>query len=54
MPYYKICHHRPADVICKCGKIIKHSNMTKHILTTEHIEGLIGRENIEIADHYKY
>ena len=53
MPY-KISKCKPADVICQCGDIVKWCNMSKHILTTEHIEGLVGRENIEIVDHYKY
>ena len=54
MPHYKISQHKPADVICECGDIVKWSDMPKHILTTEHIEGLVGHEYIEIADHYKY
>jgi hypothetical protein len=54
MPHYKISKCKPADVICECGDIVKWSDMPKHILTTEHIEGLVGREYIEIADHYKY
>lgn len=54
MPHYKISQFKPVHVICKCGEVIKHCDMPKHILTTEHIEGLIGRENIEIVDHYKY
>ena len=54
MPYYKICHHRPADVICKCGAIVKHRDMPKHLLTAEHAREMVGRENIEIAEHYQY
>jgi hypothetical protein len=53
MPY-KISQHKPADVICQCGAIVKYCNMPLHLLTTEHARGMIGREHIEIADHYKY
>ncbi len=53
MPY-KISKHKPEDVICQCGAIIKWGKMPQHLLTTEHIEGIVGRENIEIVDHYKY
>ncbi len=53
MPY-KISTCKPAHVICQCGAIVKHSEMPNHILTAEHIEGLIVREQIEVADHYKY
>ncbi len=48
----KISQYKPVDVICQCGAIIKYCNMPQHILT--YIEGLVGRENIEFADHYKY
>ena len=54
MPHYKISKCVSADVICQSGDIVKRCDMPKHILTTEHIEGLVGREHIEIADHYQY
>jgi hypothetical protein len=54
MPQYKISKCKPADVICQCGAIVKHRDMPKHILTDEHAREMVGRENIEIADHYKY
>jgi len=54
MPHYKISKFLPADVICKCGEIVKRCDMPKHILTTEHARDMVGRENIEIADHYQY
>ena len=53
MPY-KILKHKPADVICQCGAIIKWGKMPQHLLTTEHARDMIGSEHIEIADHYKY
>jgi len=54
MPHYKISKFLPADVICKCGEIVKRCDMPKHILTAEHARDMVGRENIEIADHYIY
>jgi len=53
MPY-KISKCKPKDVICQCGDVVKWHDMPKHILTTSRIEGLIGREHIEVIDHYKY
>mgnify|MGYP007073083583 CR=1 FL=1 len=53
MPY-KISKCKPVHVICKCGDVVKHSDMSKHLLTAEHAREMVGRENIEIADHYKY
>ena len=53
MPY-KIQQHRPADVICKCGDIIKWHKMPQHLLSTEHARDIVGCENIEVVDHYKY
>jgi hypothetical protein len=54
MPQYKISKCKPVHVICKCGEVIKHCDMPKHILTAEHAREMVGRENIEIADHYQY
>ena len=51
---YKISKCKPADVICQCGTIIKYCNMSQHLLTTEHALDMIGREHIEIVDHYQY
>ena len=53
MPY-KISKCKPVHVICKCGAIVKHSAMIKHLLTAEHARDVIGCENIEVVDHYKY
>ena len=53
MPY-KISKCKPVDVICQCGAIIKYCNMPQHLLTAEHAREMVGREQIEIADHYKY
>jgi hypothetical protein len=54
MPHYKISKCKPADVICQCGSIIKYYNMPQHLLSAEHARDIVGRENIEIADHYKH
>ena len=54
MPQYKISNCKPADVICQCGAIIKYCDMPQHLLTIEHARDMIGREHIEIVDHYKY
>jgi hypothetical protein len=54
MPQYKISNCKPADVICQCGAIIKYCDMPQHLLTIEHARDMIGREHVEIADHYKY
>jgi hypothetical protein len=53
MPY-KISKCRPADVICKCGAIIKWEKMQQHLLSTEHARDMVGCENIEVVDHYQY
>jgi hypothetical protein len=53
MPY-KISEHKPADVICQCGAIVKYNRMHNHLLSTEHARDMIGREHIEIADTYMY
>ena len=53
MPY-KISQHKPADVICQCGAVLKYSNMPKHLRTAKHARDMVGREHIEIAEHYKY
>ena len=54
MPQYKILKCKPADVICKCGAVVKHRDMPKHLLSTEHARDIVGCENIEVVDHYKY
>ncbi len=53
MPY-KISQHKPADVICQCGAIIKFSSMPIHLRTAKHARDMLDREHIEIAEHYKY
>jgi len=35
MPY-TISEQKPVDCICKCGAIIKYSNMQKHLLSAKH------------------
>ena len=54
MPQYKISKCKPADVICKCGAIVKWHKIPQHLLSTEHARDIVGCENIEVVDHYKY
>ena len=46
--------HKSADCICQCGAILKVYYMPKHLRTAKHARDMVGREHIEIADHYKY
>ena len=40
--------------IQKCGAILNVYYMPKHLKTAKHARDIIGREHIEIVDHYKY
>jgi hypothetical protein len=42
------------SVICQCGAIINKYYMHKHLQTAKHERDMIGREHIEVVDHYKY
>jgi hypothetical protein len=45
------------DVLCQCGCIVNRNYMKKTIFflkTAEHEREMIGRQNIEVVDHYKY
>ncbi len=53
MPY-TISEHKPVDCICKCGAIIKYTNMRKHLLSAKHRRDMVGCENIEVAATYKF
>jgi hypothetical protein len=53
MPY-KISNCKPADVICKCGAIIKWHKMPQHLSSTEHARDIVGCENIEVVNPYVY
>jgi hypothetical protein len=46
--------HKSADCICQCGAVLKVYYMPKHLRTAKHARDMIGREHIQIADHYKY
>jgi hypothetical protein len=46
--------HKSVDVICQCGAILNVYYMPKHLKTAKHARDIIGREHIEIVDHYKY
>ena len=41
-------------VICQCGCLVSKYNMQKHIKTAKHEPEMVGRKNIEMADHDKY
>ena len=49
-----IMPHKSVDVICQCGAILNVYYMPKHLKTAKHARDIIGREHIEIVDHYKY
>ena len=42
------------DVICQCGCIVNRYYMKKHLETAKHEREMVGRENIEVVEHYKY
>jgi len=44
MPY--AITHKPTDVICQCGAIVKFASMQKHLLTAKHQRDVVGCENI--------
>ena len=47
-------HKADPAVICQCGTIISKCYMPKHIQTAKHTRDMTGRENIEVADAWKY
>ena len=49
-----IMPHKSVDVICQCGAILNVYYMPKHLKTAKHARDIIGREHIEIVDHFKY
>ncbi len=42
------------DVICQCGCIVKKYYMPKHLQTIRHERNMVGRENIQVAEHHRY
>ena len=42
------------DVLCQCGCIVKKYYMPKHLQTAKHETRMVGRENIEVNEHYTY
>ena len=42
------------NVICQCGAIINKYYVQKHLQTAKHERDMIGRENIEVAEAWKY
>jgi hypothetical protein len=42
------------SVICQCGAIINKYYSRTHIQTAKHARDMIGRENIEVAEAWKY
>jgi hypothetical protein len=41
------------DVVCQCCFIVKKHYMPKHLQTRKHEQNMVGRKNIEVADHYE-
>ena len=41
-------------VICQCGAVVSKYYMQKHLQTAKHERDMVGREHIEVVDHYKY
>ena len=47
-------HKADPTVFCQCGAVINKYYMPKHIQTAKHARHMVGRENIEVADAWKY
>ena len=47
-------HKADPTVICHSVAIISKYYMPKHIQTANHTRDMVGRENIEVVDQYKY
>jgi hypothetical protein len=47
-------HKADTSVICQCGAIINKYYYRTHIQTAKHAREMIGRENIEVAEAWKY
>jgi hypothetical protein len=41
-------------IICQCGCIVNKYYMPKHLETRKHQQEMRGRENVELAEIYKY
>jgi hypothetical protein len=51
---YHMPHKADTFVICQCGAINSKYYMQKHLQTAKHERDMIGRENIEVAEAWKY
>jgi hypothetical protein len=54
---YSMPHKADTSVICQCGAIINKYYYRTHIQTAKHAthaRDMIGRENIEVAEAWKY
>ena len=47
-------HKADPTVICQCGAIISKYYYRTHVQTAKHARDMAGRENIEVADAWKY
>ena len=46
-------HKTDTTVICQCGLMTSKYYMPKHLTTRKHEQNMVGRKNIEVADHYE-
>jgi hypothetical protein len=47
-------HKADPTVICQCGAIISKYYMQTHLQTRKHTQDMVGRENIQVAEAWKY
>ncbi len=47
-------HKADPTVICQCGAIISKYYYRTHIQTSKHARDMVGRENVEVVEHYRY
>jgi len=52
--HYTMPHKADPTLICQCGAVINKYYIPKHIQTAKHARHMVGRENIEVADAWKY
>jgi hypothetical protein len=52
--YFTMPHKADPTVICQCGAIISKYYYRTHVQTAKHARDMAGRENIEVADAWKY
>ena len=47
-------HKADTTVICKCGLVTSKCYMPIHLRTAKHARDIVGRENIQVAEHLEY